>query len=74
MALAAIRGEQTLVELSRQFDVHAKQIKQWEDQLLKGAPGVFGDEAKVEPAGPTVNVKTLHAKIGALTKDRSSKY
>ncbi len=29
VALAAIRGEQTLVELSQQFDVHANQIKHW---------------------------------------------
>ncbi|MCM2435381.1 IS3 family transposase [Agrobacterium rosae] len=67
VALAAIRGEQTLVELSQQFDVHANQIKQWKDQLLEGATGVFGDEGKTEPAGPTVDVKTLHAKIGELT-------
>ncbi len=25
------------------------------------ATGVFGDESKAEPAGPIVNVKTLHA-------------
>jgi transposase len=67
VALAAIRGEQTLVELSQQFDVHANQIKQWKEQFLEGATGVFGDEAKAEPAGPTVDVKTLHAKIGELT-------
>ncbi len=36
VALAAIRGEQTLVELSQQFDVHSNQIKQWKDQLLEG--------------------------------------
>ena len=42
-------------------------IKQWKEQLLVGATGVFGDEAKTEPAGPTVDVKTLHAKIGELT-------
>ncbi|WP_416409325.1 IS3 family transposase [Agrobacterium rosae] len=67
VALAAIRGEQTLVELSQHFDVHANQIKQWKDQLLEGATGVFGDETKAEPAAPTVDVKTLHAKIGELT-------
>ncbi|WP_192799347.1 IS3 family transposase [Brucella tritici] len=67
VALAAIRGEQTLVELSQQFDVHANQIKQWKDQLLEGATGVFGDEAKAKPAGPSIDVKTLHAKIGELT-------
>lgn len=58
-----------LVELSQQFDVHAHQIKHWKDQLLEGATGVFGDETKVEPAGPTVDVKTLHAKIGELRQE-----
>ena len=71
VALAAIRGEQTLVELSQQFDVHANQIKQWKDQLFEGATGVFGDEAKAEPAGPAVDVKTLHAKIGELTLENN---
>ncbi|BCH32311.1 hypothetical protein MesoLjLc_42410 [Mesorhizobium sp. L-8-10] len=40
--------------------------KQWKDQLLEGASGVFGGEAKAEPAA-SVDVKTLHAKIGELT-------
>ena len=62
-----IRGEQTLVELFQQFDMHADQIKQWKDQLLEAAIDVFGDEAKAEPAAPTINVKTLHAWIGELT-------
>ncbi|MDF2460357.1 MAG: transposase family protein [Nitrospira sp.] len=66
VALAAIRGEKTLIELSQQFDVHPNQIKQWKDQLLEGASGVFGSEAKAEPSAPAVDVKTLHAKIGEL--------
>jgi len=66
VALAAIRGEQTLVELSQQFDVHANQIKQWKEQLLEGATGVFGGDAKSETATPAVDIKTLHAKIGEL--------
>ena len=65
VALAAIKGERTLVELSQDFDVHANQIKQWRDQLLEGATGVFGAAAKTE-AAPAVDVKTLHAKIGEL--------
>ena len=69
MALAAIRGEKTLIELSQQFDVHANQIKQWKDQLLEGASGLFGGEAKSEAAAPAVDVKTLHAKIGELALD-----
>lgn len=69
MALAAIKGEKTLVELSQEGDVHPQQIMQWRDQLLAGAIGVFGDgrQAAVEPL---IDVKTLHAKIGELTLER----
>ena len=67
VALAAIKGEKTLAELAQQFDVHANQITQWRSQLLEGAADVFGGEARPEPATPTVDIKTLHAKIGQLT-------
>ena len=43
------------------------QITTWKAQLLEGAAGVFGSEARAEPAAPAVDVKTLHAKIGELT-------
>ena len=67
VALAAIKGEKTLSELAEQFDVHANQITQWKSQLLEGAAGVFGSEAKAEAATATVDMNTLHAKIGELT-------
>jgi|SRR5688572_5416695 transposase len=67
VALAAIKGEKTLAELAQQFDVHANQITQWRSQLLEGAADVFGSETRAEPPVPTVDVKTLHAKIGQLT-------
>jgi transposase len=67
VALAAIKGEKTLAELAQQFDVHANQITQWRSQLLEGAADVFGGDARVEPSAPTLDVKTLHAKIGQLT-------
>ena len=67
VALAAIRGEQTLGELAQQFDVHANQIKQWRDQLLAGAGDIFERDKKPPSSEPVVDVKTLHAKIGELT-------
>jgi transposase len=66
VAVAAIKGERTMVELAQDFDFHPNQIKQWRDQLLEGATGVFGEAPRAEPE-PTIDVKTLHAKIGELT-------
>jgi len=65
VALAAVRGEKTLAELTAQFDVHANFIKRWRDQLLEGVAGIFG-EGKPE-APPPVDLKELHSKIGELT-------
>ena len=66
MALAAIRGEKTLAELAEQFDVRPNQITQWRSQVLEGASGIFGAVAPVDAAS-AVDVKTLRAKLGALT-------
>lgn len=64
VALAAIKGEQTVAELGQRFDVHPNQITQWKTLLLERAAAVFEHG---ESAQPPVDVKQLHAKIGELT-------
>ena len=67
VALAALKGDKTLADLAQQFDVHPNQITQWKAQLQEGAAGVFGSEARSDMAAPTVDLKSLHAKIGELS-------
>ncbi len=67
VALSAVRGEQTLGELSHQYDVHPNQIKQWRDQLIAGAGDVFEQNKKKPAADALVDLRPLHAKIGQLT-------
>jgi len=66
VALEALKGEQTLVELSERYQVHPNQITEWKKQLLEHAPDIFSKERKSEQ-GPSV--KDLHAKIGQLSME-----
>ena len=63
VALAAVKGDKTLAELSEQFYVHPTQVTEWKQQLLARAADVFGG---TKPTSDTPALKTLHAKIGQL--------
>lgn len=68
VAIAAIKGERTIAQIAEQFDVHPNQVTTWKAQLEGNAADVFdGGGGSSSPAAPTVDVKTLHAKIGELT-------
>ena len=64
VALAALSGDKTLVELAQQFEVHPNQVTEWKRQLAERAIDVFDKKGSAEPA---IDLKVLHAKIGQLT-------
>ena len=66
VALEAIKGDQTLVELAERFQVHPNQIAEWKRVLLEKAPDVF-DKGKSSEKEP--DIKALHAKIGQLSME-----
>ena len=69
VALAALKGEKTLVELAEQFDVHANQITDWKNQLLKRAEEMFLTKAERRELESGPSTKDLQAKIGQLTME-----
>ena len=69
VAMAALKGDKTLAELSEQFDIHANQITDWKSQLLQSAEGVFLTKAERRDLESGPSVKDLQAKIGELTME-----
>jgi len=66
VALEALKGGQTIVELAERYQVHPNQITTWKQQLLDHASDVFS-KGQRDNQGP--DVKELHAKIGQLSME-----
>ena len=69
VAMAAVRGDKTLAELSQHYDVHPNQIQDWKKRLVSSAEQLFENGSQVVEDSEQ-KVKELHAKIGELTMDR----
>ena len=65
VALAAIRGDRTLAQLTSYFDVSESQISAWKKKLLTDAGDLFEDGRKRHERDE-VNDEELFAQIGRL--------
>lgn len=70
VALAAIKGDQTIPELAQQYEVHPAQIHAWKRTLLDGAATVFEGKPAKKGKAQSALADTLYRQIGQLTVER----
>lgn len=69
VALAAVREDESIAQLTKRFGVHASQVHKWKRQFIDNAPLAF-DGGPSESIGNTEREDELLKKIGELTVER----
>ena len=69
VAVAALKGEETVAELASRFQVHPSQVNTWKRMLLEGAGELFKDGGGREKAQEAL-VAQLYQQIGQLKVER----
>jgi transposase len=70
VALEAIRGEQTINELSSRYELHPNMITNWKRQAIDNMAAAFSGGTERSNQADDAQIKELHAKIGELTVER----
>ena len=73
VALAAVREDSTVAELSSRYGVHASQIHAWKKTVLDGVGSLFAKgraDASTGASADDARLSKLYEKIGELTVER----
>ena len=70
VALAAIREQKTLAELSKEFEVSPNQISQWKQEAIRNMEKAFGGKGDETSEDDEKSIRKLREKVGELTIER----
>lgn len=70
VALEALKGQKTLAELAKIYEVHPNQIGQWKKKVLEDLPGVFNGKRDRKAKDQEELVDELYKQIGQLKVER----
>lgn len=67
VAMAALKENMSMSQLSSEYGVHTNQISSWKKQLQQGAVGIFDQKSEVQKAEEQEElVRRLYEQIGQL--------
>jgi transposase-like protein len=69
VALEAIRGVKTINEIAQEYGVHPTQIRQWKNELVEQAAGIFDVKRGPKTVDAQSDPDRLYAKIGQLNME-----
>ena len=66
VALAALKEDKTIAELSSQYEVHRTQITKWRKRAQEGLVGIFQGKGKTSSKDKGKLIDELYRQIGQL--------
>jgi transposase len=70
VAMAAIKGDLTMAQISSQYGVHSTQINRWKKEAVEAMVLGFNSKTKAVDTSQTELLSQLYQQIGQLTVER----
>ncbi len=70
VALAALKGEETVAQIAARYEVHPNMVTKWKKSLAEGAAGIFGNDHARKKKEEENLVARLYQEIGQLKVEK----